>query len=60
MPKMDEVDKQQQREIDDLKAVNERQDAFVKNMVWAFVIFGVIQFLSSLMYLSSLEKYVGK
>jgi hypothetical protein len=48
---MDAVDTQQQMEIDDLKTVNERQDSYIKNIIWAFVLFAVIQFSTVIMWM---------
>lgn len=51
MSEMDAVDSGQQREIEELKSVNARQDSYLKNVIWAFVVFGVIQFSSMVMFL---------
>jgi len=48
---MDEVDQQQQKEIEDLKEVNRRQDDFTRSMVWAFVVFALIQLSTVFFYL---------
>lgn len=50
--KMDAVDTQQQREIDDLKEVNFRQDSHLTNIIWAFALFALLQFGSMVIFFS--------
>jgi hypothetical protein len=52
MPEMDAIDRQQQVEIKELQAVNQRQDSFMRNLLWAFVLFALIQFFGMIMFLS--------
>jgi pheromone shutdown protein TraB len=53
---MDAIDTKQQREIDDLKTVNERQDSYIKNIIWSFVLFAIIQFATMIMFMQSYDR----
>lgn len=53
---MDAVDRKQQDEIEDLKTVNERQDSYIKNILWAFVLFAIIQFTTMIFFMREFDQ----
>lgn len=53
---MDAIDTRQQKEIDELMKVNERQDSYIKNIIWAFVMFAVIQFTTMIFFMREFDQ----